>query len=170
MPIEVELTQKSKARLRAVLGAARRVGHGGQDPAGDLRLRERRGSPRGSALRASSVGLCADAKRRRKTLRVELLEDIREQALAARRTPSCRLKKICSATFRNKGMMRVCSMLALVLVDRGADRSAWRSPESSRAWVTRRRSSLSARNFYPPAGARRVPRRDLHRDAGSGSR
>jgi hypothetical protein len=83
MPIEVELTRKSKPRLRAVLGLHAAWVHANKIPAVVYVCANRRLAAR---VRAQGVelGLCVDAKRGRKTLRVELLEDIREQALAAR--------------------------------------------------------------------------------------
>jgi hypothetical protein len=83
LPIEVELTRKSKARLRAVLAlhaawiAAGKTGAviyvcGGRSLAERVRAQ------------GAEVGLSAGGGQPRKTLRVELLEEIYEQALAAR--------------------------------------------------------------------------------------
>jgi hypothetical protein len=83
MPIEVELTRKSKPRLRAVLGLHAAWVYANKIPAVVYVCANPRLAAR---VRAQGVelGLCVEAKRGRKTLRVELLEDIREQALAAR--------------------------------------------------------------------------------------
>ena len=83
MPIEVELTDKAKPRMRAVLALHAAWIAAGKTAAviyvcGHRPLAER------VRAQGAEVGLNADSARGRKTLRVELLEEIREQALAAR--------------------------------------------------------------------------------------
>jgi hypothetical protein len=87
MPIEVELTRKSKARLRSVLALHAAWIAAGKTGAvlyvcGTRTLAER------VRAQGAEVGLNAGAGLERKTLRVELLEDIREQAIAARASTS----------------------------------------------------------------------------------
>src|SRR5262249_34143593 len=83
LPIEVELVSKSKARLRAVLAVGAAWVQAG---ARSAVVYVCGGRPLADRVRAQGVevGLNVDAERGRKTLRVELLEDVREQALAAR--------------------------------------------------------------------------------------
>ena len=83
LPIEVELTSKTKARLRSVLAL-----HAAWIAAGKtgavIYVCARRSLAERVRAQGVEVGLSAEAGRQRKTLRVELLEEIREQALAAR--------------------------------------------------------------------------------------
>ena len=87
MPIEVELTRKSKARLRSVLAL-----HAGWIAAGKtgavLYVCGSRSLADRVRTQGTEVGLSAVAGRQRKTLRVELLEEICEQAIAARTNSS----------------------------------------------------------------------------------
>ncbi len=83
MPIEVELTRKSKARLRSVLALHAAWIAAGKTGAvlyvcGSRSLADR------VRAQGAQVGLSAVAGQQRKTLRVELLDEIREQAIAAR--------------------------------------------------------------------------------------
>ena len=83
MPIEVELTGKSKPRLRSVLAL-----HAAWIAAGKtgavMYVCGRRSLAERVRAQGVEVGLSAVAGPRRKTLRVELLEEIREQAIAVR--------------------------------------------------------------------------------------
>ena len=79
LPIEVELASKSKARLRSVLALHAAWIAAGKTGAvvyvcGNSRLAER------VRAEAAELGL----RREQKTIRVELLADIRDQAIAAR--------------------------------------------------------------------------------------
>ena len=83
MPIEVELTRKSKARLRSVLALHAAWIAAGKTGAvvyvcGNRSLADR------VRTQGTEVGLSAGGGQQRKTLRVELLEEICEQAIAAR--------------------------------------------------------------------------------------
>ena len=87
MPIEVELTRKSKARLRSVLALHAAWIAAGKTGAvlyvcGSRSLADR------VRAQGAEVGLSPVAGQHRKTLRVELLEEIREHALAARENSS----------------------------------------------------------------------------------
>jgi hypothetical protein len=83
LPIEVELTNKSKARLRSVLAL-----HAAWIAAGKtgavIYVCGRRSLAERVRAQGADVGLNPDGGQRRKTLRVELLEDICVEAIAAR--------------------------------------------------------------------------------------
>jgi hypothetical protein len=83
IPIEVELTNKSKPRLRSVLALHAAWIAGGKTGA-VIYVCGRRSLAERVRAQGTEVGLSAEAGQRRKTLRVVLLEEIRQQAIAAR--------------------------------------------------------------------------------------